>query len=202
MKDKDAKDILLNNWPDYGNAVWPVPGRKGSWIRARPAPQGSPSVQLKSPGSQLFKTQPDGLWLFVCSPDFVDAIAIEVCSSIQNLNDKRSRYMPSSYSLVAQIPVKWLIAPIHVKRAKVPAWKLCAGISTTPANDKTLPVRFLRVLYILPPKLYDVWVPNHTPTGYEYFCSDTSLKSYPSPKMQDFLKQMSIASQFYTKPYK
>lgn len=172
MKDSVAKKILLKHWPDYGGAVWPVPGRNGSWARARPAPHGSASVQLKSPGAQLFKTQPDGLWLFVCSPDFVDAIAIEVCNSAQNLADKRSRYMPTSHSMVAHMPEAWFGAVIQRKKEKIPLWRLCAGLSAQPTTDLTLPVRFLRALYVLPLALYDDWVPNHTPTGYEYFCAD------------------------------
>ena len=202
MKDDEAKQILLDHWPVYGGAVWPVPGKSGSWARARPAPHGGASVQLKSPGAQLFKTQPDGLWLFVCSPEFVDAIVIEVCGKIQNLNDKRSRYMPTSHSMVAQMPKAWFSAVIQKKKEQIPLWQLCAGFTAAPSADITLPVRFLRVLYVLPSDLYDDWVPNHAPTGYEYFCTDTSLKSYKSQKMQLFLKQMSIASQFYTRPYK
>jgi hypothetical protein len=202
MKDSAAKKLLLQKWPDYSTDVWPVPGKDGSWIRARPAPRGKASVQLKCPGASLFKIQPDGLWLFVCSPEFVDAIVIEVCSSVQNLNDKRSRYMPSSHSLVAQLPVKWFGTTVQKKKQKLEIWQLCAGLSIKPVSDQTLPVRFLRVLYVLPSDIYDLWVPQHAPTGYEYFCVDSSLGSFTSQPMQAFLRQMSIASQFYTRPYK
>jgi len=55
-------------------------------------------------------------------------------------------------------------------------------------------------MYALPDANYHAWCRNHTPTGYEYFCPHTSLKSYNSQKMQSFLSQMSISSQFYIKP--
>ena len=63
-----------------------------------------------------------------------------------------------------------------------------------------VPVRHLRVLYALPDDLYREWAKEHVPTGYEFFCPHSSLDSYTSQKMQEFLGQMSIASQFYLKP--
>ncbi|MFC7551689.1 hypothetical protein ACFQU7_04300 [Pseudoroseomonas wenyumeiae] len=57
---------------------------------------------------------PDGLWLHF-SPDPADAwcdiLCIEACSTLQNLLDKRSRFAPSTTSLLAVCPVPWLTAP-------------------------------------------------------------------------------------------
>ena len=66
------------------------------------------------PGSTRLRTLPDGLWLnfggTIADP-FVDIFAIEACSTLQNLLDKRSRFAPSTHSLLAVCPVPWLLAP-------------------------------------------------------------------------------------------
>lgn len=61
--------------------------------------------------------------------------------------------------------------------------------------------RWIRAqLYALPNAIYKKWIPEHTPTGYEYFCPHSSLASYTVQKMQVFLRRMSISSQFYLDP--
>jgi hypothetical protein len=178
------------------------PSHGGVWVRARPIPNISSPV-LHSPGARTFKTQPDGLWLSIFNPIFADAICIEVCGSIQNLNDKRSRYMPSSHSLMVTCPRTWLNRDVRLpKSGRKPLWKRVAGFSKAPESAVSLPIRLLRVLYALNADDYDKWIPTHVPTGYEYFCVNTSLGSYNSQKMQSFLRQMSVRAQFYTRPHK
>jgi hypothetical protein len=159
---------------------------------------------LHPPGAQKFKTQPDGLWLYVRAPDFVDAICVEVCGSIQNLNDKRSRYMPLGASILISIPKSWLVSLITVQHgAEKPIWKAMGTWGDdSPSDSISLPIRHLRVLYALKDDHYDAWVKNITPAGHEYFCLANSLASYPSPKMKAFLKQMSVSAQLLTAPYK
>jgi hypothetical protein len=117
-----------------------------------------------------------------------------------NLNDKRSRYIPASHSLVLQCPEAWFdeLVPVQ-KGGEMPRWEAAASIDQTP-GARSIPIRFLRVLYALPNPTYEKWVPSHTPTGSEYFCPQSSLDSYRSQKMQTFLRQMSVASQFYIWP--
>jgi hypothetical protein len=55
------------------------------------------------------------------------------------------------------------------------------------------------VLYGIPNALYNKWCREHVPTGYEYFSPHSSLSTYNSPAMQQFLRQMSRASQFRTR---
>jgi hypothetical protein len=43
---------------------------------------------------------------------FVDILAIEACSTIQNLLDKRSRFAPSTHSMMCLCPTAWLLAPV------------------------------------------------------------------------------------------
>src|SRR5262249_17594834 len=131
-----------------------------------------------------------------------DVVAVEVCGSIQNLNDKRSRFIPASHSLILSTTKAWLSEDITIQRGgKMARWKAAASLSKkVPKSDKQFPVRHLRVLYALPNDRYHSWCSNHVPTGYEFFCPHSSLDSYNSPKMQTFLRQMSISSQFYVRP--
>ncbi len=200
LSDAQAKTILLG-WPGRTKSVWPSPGKKGFWIRAQPASTKMPGPKISSPGAALFKTQPDGLWVYFSGTEFCDVVVVEVCGTVQNLNDKRSRYIPASHSIVLMCPLPWLEEEVAVQRGgKSPRWKATATITHKPSADLTLPIRHLRVLYALPNDVYSSWCSNHTPSGYEFFCPHSSLDSYNSPKMQTFLGQMSIWSQFYVRP--
>lgn len=111
--------------------------------------------------------------------------------------------MPSSHSLVITCPRPWLNRDVTLPRGgKKPLWAAVEGFADAPTQKVSLPIRYLRVLYALKKEHYHKWIPNHTPTGYEFFCVNTSLGSYNSQKMQGFLRQMSIGAQFYTKPKK
>lgn len=149
------------------------------------------------PGAKLFTTQPDGLWVYINDPSSCDVVAVEVCGTIQNLNDKRSRYIPASHSLVLWCGLRWLEEKISVQRGgKRPRWKAAGSFSGKPTAELNLPVRHLRVLYGIPNSLYHKWCREHTPTGYEFFCPHSSLQTYNSRPMQNFLRQMSSAAQF------
>jgi hypothetical protein len=129
-----------------------------------------------------------------------DVVVVEVCGTVQNLNDKRSRYIPASHSVVLNCSMAWLKESIPIQKGRLcPRWKASVSFGNAPRADASVPVRHLRVLYALPNDIYDKWVPEHTPTGYEFFCPHSSLDSYNNQRMQQFLRQMSIASQFYIK---
>jgi hypothetical protein len=131
---------------------------------------------------------------------YCDAIVVEVCGSIQNLNDKRSRYVPASHSLIATASRQWLRDTFSIQNGgSRPRWQATGTLETEPTHDMRFPVRHLRVLYALPNKLYKIWVDENVPAGYEFLCPHSSLDSFTSPKMQAFLRQMSMASQLYLK---
>jgi len=147
----------------------------------------------------MFRTQPDGLYIFLGHSEYADAVAIEVSATFANLNDKRSRYMPSSHSLLVEIPRRWLRKQIPLQRGGLsPIWRASGAFISEPDKNIVRPIRHLRVIYCLPPYLYDSWKANHTPTGYEYFCRDGSLNTFNSRPMRAFLRQMSIATHFRT----
>ena len=198
LSDKKAKQILLG-WPTCTKRIWPISSHRGCWIRGQPVDGEDTGPKLVTPGSKLFSTQPDGLYLsFGGDAQYCDVVAIEVCGTVQNLNDKRSRYFPSSHSMVLQVKLEWLKAEVAIQHgSKKARWK--AAALRSPKSDMELPVRHLRVMYALPNDLYGKWCPGHVPTGYERFCPHSALKSYSSQKMQTFLRSMSIETHFYLK---
>ena len=199
LSDAQAKAILLD-WPTRTN-IWPAPGGTGYWLQAQPRSGTRPGPRLSSPGATLFRTQPDGLWVFFHTFQSCDVVAVEVCGTAQNLNDKRSRYIPSSHSLVLSATVGWLNEEVAIQAGgQRQRWRATGTLSTAPINDQVVPVRHLRVLYALPNDLYNDWCVEHTPTGYEFFCPHSSLNSINSQNMRAFIKRMSIASQFYVTP--
>lgn len=199
LSDGEAKRILLS-WPRSTKKLWSPPGGEGAWVRAQPSEGGAAGPKIFSPGAKLFSTQPDGLWVHFSGLESCDVVAVEICGSIQNLNDKRSRYMPST--LVLRVPRVWADSDVPARQG--------AGRSTMRGLAGTLPeyndikvnvpIRVLRVLYALPNVEYKKWVAEHVPTGYEYFMPHGSLSTYGRKETQDFLKGMSVASQFHTVP--
>lgn len=195
LSDKEAKGLLLR-WPTR-TKLWPPPKGRGFWIRGQPKDRNRPGPRLSSPGATLFTTQPDGLWVHFNQAISCDVLAVEVCGTIQNLNDKRSRYIPASHSLMLTCTVGWLAEEVPVQNGGQRArWQASAAFAIKPSEPLCVPVRHLRVLYGLPNSLYHKWCREHSPTGYEFFCTHSSLATYNSPPMQRFLRQMSSASQF------
>ena len=187
-------------WPSR-TKLWPPPRGEGYWLRSQPRSGIARGPKLTSPGAELFSTQPDGLWVHFSNLTSCDVVAIEVCGTVQNLNDKRSRYFPASHSIVLSCKKTWFLEQIKVQKGgKQERWRAARTIAEEPNADVSIPIRYLRVLYALPNELYHNWCSNHVPTGYELFCPHSSLDSYGSQKMQRFLKTMSLAAKFYSLP--
>lgn len=196
LTDAEAKAILLTRWPNR-TRVWPS---KGHWIRAQPKDGIRPGPKIFTPGAELFSTQPDGLWVHFNGTRSCDLVAVEVCGKVQNLYDKRSRYIPASHSIVLEASRAWLNEKIDVQGGgRKERWRAAGSLRRTIRGKRArIPVRYLRVLYVLPTGLYGTWCAEHPPTGYEFFCPHSSLDSFNSQRMQAFLRQMSLASHFYT----
>jgi hypothetical protein len=120
MRGEVSLDLLvksrLKRWGQRPPGVKPRRGKE-SWLRGRPAEDETKisSPFLKIPGSTRLRTLPDGLWLNfggTFAEPFVDILAIEACSTIQNLLDKRSRFAPSTHSMMCLCPIEWLLAAI------------------------------------------------------------------------------------------
>jgi hypothetical protein len=120
--DSQAKAILRDTryWPAC-SCKWDAP-KSTKWIRAQPVEKGkkvSSSPVLRAPGQTLFQTQPDGLWLLFHDLVFCDAMVIEHCGTIQNLNDKRSRFIGGASSLMVCIPANWFNGQVKYKKGLI-----------------------------------------------------------------------------------
>ncbi len=190
----------LQAWPEHP----PGTASQGSsaWLRGRPCPDNQVAQPfIKLPGAHRMRTIPDGLWLhFGPSPDdpYVDILCIEACSSFQNLLDKRSRFAPSTSSLLVLCPLPWLLAPTQPGDA-TPRWKLIPLLAAEPTTHLTVPVRDVRVLYGLQRLLYEGFARNQVPQPHEYFCPMDALTRHDGhehPAMQSLLQRATPAAAF------
>lgn len=183
-----------------------IRSRKGrdAWLRGRPADDSSISNPfLKLPGSTKLRTLPDGLWLNfggTFAEPYVDILAIEACSTLQNLLDKRSRFAPSTHSLLAVCPVEWLLAPI-APDDPTPRWKASRVFAREPTMAISIPVREMRVLYGLKDQHYKGFVRHQMPHAHEFFVPMKALteeNSEQNPALRALLERASISANFLT----
>lgn len=175
---------------------------RGVWMRGRPADDSTIcNPYLKLPGSTRLRTLPDGLWLNfggTAGDAFVDIFAIEACSTIQNLLDKRSRFAPSTSSLLAVCPVPWLLAPA-MPDDPTPRWQAIGVLFRAPVLPAIFPVRNLRVLYGLKPQHYAGFRRHQLPHGHEFFApldALTATDSHQDPEMRALLNRASGEANF------
>ena len=192
----------LKDWPQHPPGLTPRRDGRDTWLRGRPThDQGSCHPFLKLPGSDRLRTIPDGLWLnFGGTPEepFVDIFAVEACTCVSNLLDKRSRFSPSTHSLLAFCPVPWLLAPV-VPDDPTPRWQVTRVLRHPPAVPLVLPVRDIRVLFGLDTKNYDGFVKHQVPHAHEYFAPIEMLMAYGGdrhPALRDLLARATAAAHF------
>jgi hypothetical protein len=196
----------LRHWPQRPPGA-PVNAKQpGTWLRARPGDlQTANHPFLKLPGTNRLRTLPDGLWLHF-SPDpadpYADILCIEACSSLQNLLDKRSRFAPSTTSLLAVCPLPWLLAPCQPEDP-TPRWKLIRLLRREPTELLVLPVRDMRVLFGLKSRQYDGFARSQMPQAHEYFCPMEALTAEhgdENPAMRALLARASATANFMHLP--
>jgi hypothetical protein len=148
---------------------------------------------------------PDGLWFnFGGTPDdpYVDIFAIEACATLQNLLDKRSRFAPSTHSLLAVCPVAWLLAPV-TPDDPTPRWKVTGVIDAEPTSNFVLPVRHMHVLYGLKREHYAVFARQQLPHPHEFFApmeALTATDGAKNPELQALLARASPTANFMPLP--
>lgn len=212
LSDSEAKDIL-RKWPQVTSKLFVTPSGDGNWLRAAPKSDkvdGKDRIlpKIHSLGSSgLLTTHPDGLYVVfsydkgddgIAETPYADVISIEVCGSLQNLGDKRSRYAGLGSSIVLRCRKGWLLQEITMQKgARRPRWRVL-GLRSKPEGHAQIPIRFLRVLYALPNAEYSRLRDALVPAGHEYYCPHSSLASHGSPSMIKFLTSLSIHSHFYT----
>ena len=196
----------LRQWPQHPPGVKPALAGGDAWLRGRPSGDvGTCNPFLKLPGSTRWRTLPDGLWLnFAGTPvePYVDIFAIEACGSLQNLLDKRSRFAPSTHSLLAVCPVAWLLAPV-MQGDPTPRWRATGVLVHEPVVPLVLAVRDMHVLYGLKSHHYAGFVRHQLPHAHEYFVPMETLTAKDSDKNPDLralLAQASATANFLRSP--
>jgi hypothetical protein len=195
----------LSVWPQRPPGIEPSVKQPGTWLKARPHP--GPVVQpyLKVPGSQRLRTLPDGLYLhFSDRPDdlYVDLLCIEACSTYQNLLDKRSRFAPSTGSLLAVCPLEWLQQPAQ-EGSRIPRWRLLRCLTSEPRHELVLPVRDARVLFALREAHYETFASTQTPQAHEFFVPMeviTGGAAEQDPALRAMLGRATAAAHFLRLP--
>jgi hypothetical protein len=195
----------LQRWPQRPPGLSEETQRH-SWLRGRPTEfAGVVQPFLKFPGSDRLRTLPDGLWLnFGGTPEepFADVFAIEACSSLQNLLDKRSRFAPSTQSMLAVCPVAWLLAPL-LANDPFPRWKATGVLREPPTRPLILPVRDIRVMYGLRARHYQGFAENQVPHPHEYFVPMEALtqeNSDQDPGIRALVARASVSANFFPSP--
>jgi hypothetical protein len=196
----------LREWPQSPPGLAAPEGRTDSWLRGRPSElSGACQPFLKLPGSNRLRTLPDGLWLNfggTRAEPFVDIFAIEACATVSNLLDKRSRFAPSTHSMLAVCPQPWLLAGVN-KTDNTPRWKACGVLLDEPQQALILPVRDMRVLYGLIDEHYQGFTRTHIPHPHEYFApmdALTALEGHTNPHMQALCARASTTANFMMLP--
>ena len=209
MTGYNALDCLvrtrLRSWPERPPGMGLRHNGRESWFRGRPGGRASLVAHpfLKLPGTGQMRTLPDGLWLnFGGTPvePFVDIFAIEACGSLSNLLDKRSRFAPSTQSLLAVCPLAWLLSP--AEHEQEPRWRAITQLRAKPDEPLALPVRDVRVMYGLKQRHYR-FMQNHVPHPHEYFVPMETLTAEHgdrSPALHALLARACAAANFLTRP--
>ncbi|MCZ8147135.1 MAG: hypothetical protein O9325_04670 [Roseomonas sp.] len=192
----------MSKWPQRPPGAPRSARQAGTWLRARPGSPSEPGQPyLKLPGSNTFRTIPDGLWLhFSPDPDdrWADILCIEACGSVPNLQDKRARFAPSTSSLLAVCPLRWMLEPAEASEP-TPRWHMMRLLRTKPTEALVLPVRDIRVLYGLKLRHYESVARAQVPHPHEYFCPIEALtaeRGHEDPALTALIGRASAAANF------
>ena len=196
--------LRLKKWPQRPPGVAPRAFGPDLWLRGRPGETNEwYQPYLKLPGSNRMRTLPDGLWLNfggTVQEPFVDILAVEACGSLPNLLDKRSRFAPSTQSLLAVCPLPWLLAPVQ-PNSETPRWQMTGVLRDEPTNPLVLPVRDMRVLYGLKNHHYQGFASSQVPHPHEFFVPMQSLTTEngdQDPALRALLARASSSANFLT----
>ncbi len=192
----------LQQWPQRPPGLTPPQGRNDFWLRGRPTEAtGSHFPFLKLPGSNRMRTLPDGLWLNFGGTfyePYVDIFALEACSSLSNLLDKRSRFAPSTHSMLAVCPVPWLLNPVTTTDP-TPRWRVTGVCKTVPVRDLVMPVRDIKVMYALKHRHYQGFATSQVAHPHEYFVpmeAITAERGHENPAIQALVARSAVSANF------
>jgi hypothetical protein len=197
LSDKRARE-MLQKWPERPPWLWCAQSGSNGWFRARPKAKNStakaPSISF--PRAAKFHTWPDGLWLNLGIRGVVDVFSIEVCGTIQNLHDKRSRYSVIGGSLTVSCSREWLLEEFRTQDGKPLARYEDLELTRKVSSDWHLPIRYLRVLYALPDDRIQDWQDNIVAASHEYYCGHSFLRDRVDGRLRSFIEGMDPGQHF------
>jgi hypothetical protein len=121
------------------------------------------------------------------------------CGTLSNLLDKRSRFAPSTHSLMAVCPVPWRLAPV-MPDDPLQRWQATGLLRHAPTLPLLLPVRDLRVMYGLKARHYQRFANSQIPHAHEYFVPMEELTKKDSaqdPDLQTLVFRASASANFF-----
>lgn len=187
----------LKRWPQRPPGLRMPRGGRHVWLRGRPGDDSKACHPfIKVPGSSRLRTVPDGLWLNfggTVGDSFVDIFAIEACSTLQNLYDKRSRFAATTHSLLVECPAPWLLGSV-MGADDTPRWQAIGLLARRPILPVVFPVRFCRILYALTAEHYAGFARHQLPHGHEFFAPMDALIAEDSDRNPDLLALLHRAS--------
>lgn len=194
-EDFQAKSILAEKWPARPREIFPAEDGR-NWLRAQPAlTKGATHPRIVSPGSERLKTQPDGLYCIIGRKSvYADVIVIEVCSSEQNMHDKRSRYSPSTSALCLDVRRSWLRSEV---RGGSTVWEYLGAFEVEPVDDLIIPIRHLSLICAISDEIFERINKSICPQGHEFFMPIKSLNSINGKQMRQFLSSALRKAHFY-----
>jgi hypothetical protein len=109
-------------------------------------------IRSAQPGSLDAITAPDGMYIQLATGALTaDVLAFEICGSLANAHDKRSRYSASVSSLLLRMPQRWLVEEQQVQNAIRERWRTFGDAFTNPpSEDLRVPVARLRLFLLVP----------------------------------------------------
>jgi hypothetical protein len=112
--------------------------------------------------------------------------------------DKRSRFAPSTHSMLAACPLPWLLAPVSAEDP-TPRWQATGVMAEQPGNALVVPVRDVRVLYALKQRHYSGFAATQIPHPHEYFVpmdAVTAEHAAADPALRALVARASITANF------
>jgi hypothetical protein len=180
-------------------------GRNAPPVSPPPARAATDGCGAARPSEQALATRSSSCLAAIgCAPcptaeePFVDIFAVEACSSLQNLLDKRSRFAPSTHSLLAVCPVPWLLAPVTAKDP-TPRWEATGVLRHAPVTTVYLPVRDIRVMYALKTPHYEGFEASQVPHAHEFFVPMAALTAeagHEDPRLRALLSRATARANF------
>ena len=119
-----------------------------------------------------------------------------LCRGVQFVD--RSRFAPSTHSLLAVCPVPWLLSPV-AKNDPTPRWQVTGVCESEPVRDLVMPVRDVKVMYALKSHHYQGFAKHQIAHAHEYFVpmdAITAEDCHENPAIRALVARSAVSANF------